>query len=84
MLTLEAFKRARSVLQGVLRPTPLIHSPYLSKLCGNNGSMIACQGYYEYLRGLIAGPELNAYATMGADEVYTVLDRFSTGYPENK
>jgi len=36
MLTLEAFKRARSVLQGVLRPTPLIHSPYLSKLCGNN------------------------------------------------
>ena len=30
MLTLESFKRARSVLQGVLRPTPLIHSPYLS------------------------------------------------------
>ena len=36
MLTLESFKRARSVLQGVLRPTPLIHSPYLSKTCGNN------------------------------------------------
>ncbi len=36
MLTLEQFKEARSVLQGVLRPTPLIHSPYLSKNCGNN------------------------------------------------
>ena len=36
MLTLEAFKNARNVLQGVLRPTPLIHSPYLSKTCGNN------------------------------------------------
>ena len=36
MLTLEAFKSARSVLQAVLRPTPLIHSPYLSKSCGNS------------------------------------------------
>ncbi len=36
MLTLERFKEARSVLQGVLRPTPLIHSPYLSRGCGNS------------------------------------------------
>ena len=36
MLTLEQFKEARNVLQGVLRPTPLIQSPYLSKSCGNN------------------------------------------------
>ncbi len=36
MLTLEQFKAARSVLQGVLRPTSLIHSPALSKGCGNN------------------------------------------------
>ena len=35
-MTLEAFKDARSVLQGVLRPTSLIHSPYLSKSCGNH------------------------------------------------
>ncbi len=35
-MTLDKFKTARSVLQGVLRPTPLIHSPYLSRLCGNN------------------------------------------------
>ena len=36
MLTLDTFKSARSVLHGVLRPTHLIHSPYLSRLCGNN------------------------------------------------
>ena len=36
MLTLDAFKEARSVLQGVLLPTSLIHSPYLSKLWGNH------------------------------------------------
>ena len=36
MLTLEQFKEARNVLKGVLRPTPLIHSTYLSKSCGNN------------------------------------------------
>ena len=36
MLTLESFKAARSVLQAVLRPTPLIHSPYLSKNCENS------------------------------------------------
>lgn len=35
-MTLDAFKSARSVLQGVLRSTHLIPSPYLSKLCGNN------------------------------------------------
>ena len=35
-MTLDAFKSARHTLYGVLRPTPLIHSPYLSKLCGNN------------------------------------------------
>ena len=36
MLTLESFKAARSVLQGVLRPTPLIYSPYLSRNCQNS------------------------------------------------
>ena len=36
MLTLEQFKNARNVLQGVLRPTHLIASPYLSRQCGNN------------------------------------------------
>ncbi len=36
MLTLDQFKRARQVLKGVLAPTPLIHSPYLSRISGNN------------------------------------------------
>ena len=33
------------------------------KLCGDNGAMIGCQGYYEYLAGHTAGQDLNAYAT---------------------
>ncbi len=31
-------------------------------LCGDNGAMIAAQGYYEYQAGHQAGMELNAYA----------------------
>ena len=34
------------------------------KLCGDNGAMIACQGYYEYLAGNLAGQELNAIASL--------------------
>ncbi len=34
------------------------------RLCGDNAAMIGAQGYYEYLAGHIAGPDLNAYATM--------------------
>ena len=34
------------------------------KLCGDNGAMIGAQGYYEYLAGVCAGSDLNAYATM--------------------
>ena len=37
------------------------------RLCGDNAAMIGCQGYYEYLAGVRAGMELNAYATMDAD-----------------
>ena len=33
------------------------------KYCGDNGAMIGCQGYYEYLSGKRAGLDLNAYAT---------------------
>ena len=32
------------------------------KLCGDNAAMIGCQGYYEFLAGHTAGPDLNAYA----------------------
>ena len=34
------------------------------KLCGDNGAMIGAQAYYEYLSGVRAGSDLNAYATM--------------------
>ena len=33
------------------------------KLCGDNGAMIGAQAYYEYLAGVRAGSDLNAYAT---------------------
>ena len=39
-----------------------LYLPALS-LCGDNGAMIGCQGYYEFLAGHTAGAELNAYAT---------------------
>ena len=38
-----------------------LYLPQLS-LCGDNGAMIGCQGYYEYLAGKQAGMDLNAYA----------------------
>ena len=34
------------------------------KLCGDNGAMIGAQAYYEYMAGVRAGSDLNAYATM--------------------
>ncbi len=40
-----------------------LYLPELS-LCGDNAAMVGAQGYYEYLSGNIAGPELNAYAGM--------------------
>lgn len=36
-------------------------------LCGDNGAMIAAQGYYEYLRGNTAKSDLNARATLPID-----------------
>lgn len=40
-----------------------LYMPPLS-LCGDNGAMVGCQGYYELLAGNTAGPELNACANM--------------------
>lgn len=39
------------------------------KYCGDNGAMVAAQGYYEYLAGVRADSSLNAYATMPIDIV---------------
>ena len=35
MMTLDAFKQARKVLSGVINETRLVHSPALSRACGN-------------------------------------------------
>lgn len=45
-----------------------VYLPQLS-LCGDNGAMIGCQGYYEYLSGRRAGWDLNAYANMDIGHV---------------
>jgi N6-L-threonylcarbamoyladenine synthase len=47
-----------------------LYIPPLS-LCGDNGAMIGCQAYFEYLAGTRAGMDLNAYATMDADRIYS-------------
>ncbi len=43
-----------------------LFAPPLS-LCGDNGAMVAAQGYYELLAGHTAGMELNASATMSIE-----------------
>ncbi len=45
-----------------------LYMPPLS-LCGDNGAMIACQGYFNYLAGMRAGPELNAVATLSIEDI---------------
>ena len=39
------------------------------QLCGDNAAMIGCQGYYEYIAGVRAGMDLNAYDTVDADNL---------------
>ena len=46
-----------------------LYAPPL-RLCGDNGAMIGCQGYYEYLAGARADADLNAYATMEVDRLH--------------
>lgn len=45
------------------------------KYCGDNGAMVASQGYYEFLAGTKAGSNLNAYATMSiSDDISMLID----------
>lgn len=44
-----------------------LYLPDLS-LCGDNGAMIAAQGYYEYQAGHTAALSLNGYATLDIDD----------------
>ena len=39
------------------------------ELCGDNAAMIACQGYFNYEKGMLADGHLNAYATMPLDNI---------------
>jgi len=57
------FQKAAAAEGRVLYIPPL-------NLCGDNAAMIGCQGYYEFLAGVRAGMDLNAYATMDADKGY--------------
>ncbi len=43
-----------------------LYAPPLN-LCGDNGAMVAAQGYYELLAGHTAGPDLNAIASLPID-----------------
>ena len=40
------------------------------RLCGDNAAMIGAQGYYEYLAGVRAGSDLNAYASLDRSRSY--------------
>ena len=54
--------RIRSDLERACRASgDRLFLPALS-LCGDNGAMIGCPGYYEYCAGRRAGMDLNAYA----------------------
>lgn len=46
-----------------------LYLPFL-KYCGDNAAMIASQGYYEFIQGVQAVENLNAYATMPIDKSY--------------
>ena len=39
------------------------------KYCGDNGAMIACQGYYDFIAGKRADESLNAVATLSLDDI---------------
>lgn len=39
------------------------------KYCGDNGAMIACQGYYDFLAGKRADESLNGIATLSLDKI---------------
>lgn len=45
-----------------------LYKPEL-KYCGDNGAMVAAQGYYEYKSGVRASSDLNAYANMPIDNI---------------
>ena len=57
----------RALEEGCVKHGLQLYVPPVS-LCGDNGAMIACQGYYEYLAGMRSSTNLNAYPTLAIDE----------------
>ena len=45
-----------------------LYLPPLS-LCGDNGAMISCQGYYDFIAGKRADESLNAIATLSLEDI---------------
>ena len=39
------------------------------KWCGDNGAMIACQGYFNYMAGITADESLNGVATLSLENL---------------
>lgn len=50
------------------------------RYCGDNGAMVGAQGYYEFLDGSIAGPDLNARAEMPVELSFAA----AAGIPSRK
>lgn len=57
-----AFEKACSERDMKLYMPPL-------NLCGDNGAMIACQGYYNYIAGQRGDESLNAVATLSLEDI---------------
>ena len=78
-MTLDQFKAARSVLQGVIRTTNLIHSPALSKSCGNQVYLkpenMQVTGAYKIRGAYYAGNHAQglAYAAQAAGVPATIV-----------
>lgn len=78
IMAAKEFKRDKIVVAGGVAANSRIRADFVAaaeenglklfvpplRLCGDNGAMVGAQAYYEYLAGVRAGSDLNAYATM--------------------
>ena len=58
--------RLRELIEEKICKDRRFYAPQLS-LCGDNGAMIARQGYYEYINGTRAGLDLNGLPVLPID-----------------
>lgn len=68
----------RAALDGVCRRRGAEFFVPDTSLCGDNGAMVAAQGYYEYLAGVRGKTSLNAYASeegAEADGIFVPIKR---------